>query len=158
MDILVVRHGLSDANNRESLAFGQAEAGLMLRGRDQAAALGSRLHREYNIDPKETNVAVSEFRRTYETATRAGFNRLIVYPTLNEVSHGMELVDLRMSLDEGRLPSVAIENAVSILENPPDETVWVTHGLVIAGLCAALGIYQSERLIPQFCEVRKLSF
>lgn len=128
----------------------------MQMGIGQARQMGTVLERDYGIDVSETPVAVSELRRSQETAFFAGFKRLVVYTSLNEIDHGLNLPDLRAMLDAGQLPAMANEGAAAILEDPPVEPVWITHGLVIAGLCAVTGIDQGSRLIPRFCEIREL--
>ena len=159
MPILVIRHGLSEANNRNNLgtlAFASGQAPLMEHGREQARLLGKTLAESFGIIPDGKQVATSEMARTQETAREAGFQHLSTYAILNEVSHGMELTDLRAALDKRQLPPAAIEAAEAILETPPSEDVWFTHGLVIASLCQVLGAAQDERFIPRFCEVREL--
>jgi hypothetical protein len=158
MPVLVIRHALSEANNRDNIgtpAFANPAAPLMDTGKQQAIQLGSELMDRYGIDFSEP-IAVSEFRRTSETATLAGFYALNSYALLNEVAHGLDLAELRQSLDDGQLPPAALSQAETILAHPPEERIWVTHALVIAGLCAVMGLHQDKRLIPRFCEVRSL--
>lgn len=160
MSIHVIRHGLSEANNRNNigtLAFAAKDAPLMGLGRDQARDRAKTLFADYGIDAKITPAATSELLRTQETAREMGFQVLRPYALLNEVEHGIEGSELRAMLDDGILPDAALRSAEAILEQPPDETVWVAHGLVIAGLSQALGVRDKfERLVPQFCEVREL--
>jgi phosphohistidine phosphatase SixA len=159
MSVLIIRHGLSEANNRNNLgtlAFASGEAPLMEHGREQARLLGKALAETFGIVPADKQVATSEMTRTQETALEAGFQHLSTYAILNEVSHGMELADLRAALDKKQLPAIAIEAAEAILETPPNEDIWFSHGLVIASLCQVLGVAQSERFIPKFCEIREL--
>lgn len=157
MSIIVVRHGLSEANNHENigtLAFGAADAPLMEKGREQARAVGTVLLDDYAIRPDEP-VAVSTYLRTQQTATEAGFTRQTQYEQLREVDHGMDLADLRAMLDANRIPDTAVAHAESLLGAMPPERVWFTHGLVIAGLCKVLDVY-TDRLKPRFGEVREL--
>jgi len=159
MSVLVIRHGLSEANNRANLgtlAFASGEAPLMQLGIEQAWELNQRLRTEYDIDVGNTQVATSQLKRTQETAWEAGFHHLATYPVLNEVDHGMELPKLRTALHFKELPEAALKAAETILENPPTESIWITHGLVIAGLCQILGASQDARFIPRFCEIREL--
>lgn len=156
MPILVIRHGLSEANNRESLAFGSSTASLMDKGREQARQLGHLLSTKYALSTAATAVATSRLQRTQETAREAGFLNLSTYSVLDEVEHGMELTILREALDKKQLPAAAVEVAQAVLEDPPRESVWITHGLVIAGLCQVLGVCQDARFIPRFCEIREL--
>jgi broad specificity phosphatase PhoE len=162
MSVLVIRHGLSAANDRNNigtLAFGAKDAPLMELGREQARRRAATLPADYGIIPQTTSVAVSELARTQETAGVMGFQsaHMTPYASLNEVSHGMEGAALRALLNRGALPPAALQAAEIILHQPPAEAVWVTHGLVIAGLSQTLGVsHQFERLIPRFCEVREL--
>jgi hypothetical protein len=159
MSVLVIRHGLSEANNRDNigtLAFASKDAPLMELGREQARNLNIVLSIEYGIDVIDTPVATSELRRAQETAERAGFRKMLIYPALNEVAHGIALQGLREMLDQKQLPGVALEAARVILEEPPAQRIWVTHGLIIAGLCQMLDVAREARFIPRFCEIREL--
>jgi hypothetical protein len=156
MSVLAIRHGLSLANDRNSLAFAAGEAPLMEEGKQQARHLGSVLGEVHGIKVAEAPVAVSELRRSQETAHEAGFKTLVVKSSLNELMHDMDRTGFRNMIAAGRLPSIATEGAQALLEDPPDEQIWITHGLVIAGLCQILGVARNERLIPRFCEIRTL--
>ena len=158
---LAIRHSLSQANNRENLgtpAFASANAPLMDGGRIIASVLGITLHDTYHIDTTVALAATSTMLRTSETALCAGFDpsHLVAYPILDEVPKMREFAELRAMLDAGIVPPEAIEAAYRVLENPPQEEIWFTHGLVIAGLCKVLGVYQDARTVPKFCEVREL--
>jgi broad specificity phosphatase PhoE len=124
-------------------------------GKEQARDLGIDLALSRGIHRGEA-VAVSELLRAKETARLAGFYTLQIYSVLNEVSHGLPPLDLRQLLDNDELPQDAIVQAENILNNPPKERLWISHGLVIAGLCKVLGIHSEKRLIPRFCEIREL--
>lgn len=155
----MIRHALSEANNRNNIgtmAFASADAHLMPEGQKQARHLGDELLMHHGINPPTTRIAISELRRTAETAERAGFRDLQQYSELNEVVHGLEPTVLRKILDDGELPSIALERARVILENRPKESIWLTHGMVIAALCRLMGVYKDARLIPRFCEIRTL--
>ncbi|MCA9338639.1 histidine phosphatase family protein [Candidatus Saccharibacteria bacterium] len=161
MSIYIVRHGLSEANNRNNFgtpAFGNKSAPLMLEGRMAAARLNPLFKHTYNIDPATTPAATSELVRTQETARRAGFTALNSYAALNEVERGLTLDDKRAVRERGVIPREALDAAKELLDNPPTENIWFTHGLLIAGLCKHLGIYQDPkyRIIPHFCEIRQL--
>lgn len=157
MSTPVARHALSQANNVENigtLAFAHKDAPLMEKGHEQAKDLGILLPERYGITPSLTPIATSELARTQQTASSAGFVALQSYAQLNEVLHGMDGHELRAMLDRRKLPSAAIQAAEAVLANPPKEEFWISHGLLIAGMCAVTGVYQNERLIPRFCEVR----
>ncbi len=159
MSILAVRHGLSQANNHHNigtLAFASEQAPLMPAGHEQARAMGQLLMDHYGIDSQLTPVAVSRLARTQQTASSAGFLDIMTYGQLDEVKHGMELAELRAMLDAGKLPEIALREAEATLKNPPQQDIWITHGLRIAALCTVLNTYQNERLIPRFCEIREL--
>jgi len=164
MNKIVIRHGLSEANNyknRGTPAFGSPDAPLMGQGRIDAASLAQILAVDYAIDPSETHAAASAMRRTKETAERAGFSAIHTYPVLNEVD--VSLHD-RMQIKETReIPKTALpiilRAAEAVLESPPEEPVWFSHGLLIAGMCKVLGIYQERTILrpyPRFCEIREL--
>lgn len=159
MSVLVARHGCSEANNRNNvgtLAFANEQAPLMDIGREQSRQMGLTLCRTFGVTPQKTAVATSLLARTQETASEAGFTDLYPYTVLNEDIHHLQLAELREMLDRGILPHSALETAEKVLQNPPQEKVWITHGLVIAGLCKVLDMYNDARLIPKFCEIREL--
>lgn len=159
MSVLVIRHGLSEANNRENigtLAFAGIDSPLMRQGQSQAEDLGYRLSVNYGIQQAEVYVATSELRRTQETAEIAGFRQITPYAILNEVQHGFELPVLKEMIKNRILPPAAATAAELVLVAPPEQAIWITHGLVIAGLCAALGVYQNKTFVPKFCEIREL--
>ncbi|MBP9738601.1 histidine phosphatase family protein [Candidatus Saccharibacteria bacterium] len=157
MEILVIRHGLSEANNKESLAFGSTEAPLMDLGKDQAKRLAETLADVYTIDCSTQEAAVSELWRTWETAFYAGFTDIHTNPLLNEATLDLSPQELHYALENKQVPWTAIRSAEAILDTPPQQGVWITHGLVIAGLCEVLGIAKDKRFIPKFCEVRNLT-
>lgn len=161
MSVLVIRHGLSQANNIENFgtpAFGSQHAHLMEQGRTAAVKLRPILLTDYGIDVATTPVAASEFTRTIETARHAGFQAITSYQLLNEVDRGLTLSEKRAVRQTGVVPNEAIDAAQDLLADPPSEQIWFTHGLIIAGLCKTLGVYQNavHRTIPQFCEIRRL--
>jgi hypothetical protein len=159
MSVIVIRHGLSEANNRENYgtpAFGNPEAALMPIGREQAAEMGRKLVAEYSIKIASEPVAVSMMRRTQETAIVAGFRKLSLYPELNEEKGGLSDVAIVEALRTRRPPEAARKAARFLLEHPPQEKIWVTHGLLIATLCQELDMYKNERFTPRFCEIREL--
>lgn len=157
---LVGRHGLSEANNRNNYgkpAFGNPNAPLMPEGCDMARRMGTEFVDVYGITPAATPVAVSKMQRSQQTAQEAGFVDLREYAILNEVDTQLPLPELRAAIDNRQLADVALKTAELILENPPEESIWITHGLVIASLCDVLGIADKyEHFIPKFCEIREL--
>lgn len=151
MKYLVIRHGKTDANRLTRAVFGKAGAPLNDEGQVQAKKLKSKL-KSIGIDDT-TPVAVSELLRTHETATYAGLKNITINPLLNEVNTS----DPQRTLDlvaEGKLPQEAIKAAEAIINNPPKEKVWVTHGLVVAAIQELLGRSDNESFIPDYCEVR----
>ncbi len=157
MPKIVIRHSLSEANNAKGLAFGHADAPLMEEGRNRIRHQLIPALAQRGIVAANSPVAVSRLLRTAQTATEAGFQTITPYVRLNEVEHGLEGAELRALLDAGGLPERALEHAAALLDNPPAEAIWISHGLVIAGLCAVLGLnHQYERRVPRFCEIREL--
>ncbi len=159
MKRLIIRHGLSEANNHENYgtpAFGNPDAPLMPKGRDQAGILGIQLADTYGIDLNNEFTAVSMMRRSQETAIVAGFRKLSLYPGLNEEKGGMSDEETKAALLTRRPPEATIVAARLLIEHPPDEMVWVTHALLIATMCQELGVYENDRFTPKFCEIREL--
>jgi len=158
MSVLVVRHGLSEANNRENigtLAFGASDAPLMEKGRAQAQAAGRLLREQYALDTEDT-VAVSTYLRTRETATHAGFVHQVQYAELSEVDSGLPRLELKAMLNRNEVPDAAVARAELLLAGElPEQQVWFTHGLVIAGLCKVLNVY-TDMYKPGFTEIREL--
>ena len=159
MSIIVIRHGLSEANNRENYgtpAFDNPDSPLMPAGREQAIKLGGRLVDMLNIQLINEPVAVSTMRRSQETALLAGFRQLTAYPELNEEKGGLSDAEIAEALKMRQPPEATRNAARQLIQNPPIERIWVTHALLIAALCQELGVYQDERFTPKFCEIREL--
>ncbi len=157
MELYVGRHGVSRANDKDSPAFGSPEAPLLPLGEDQAVAMGDEFTNKYAIIPETTAVAVSRLRRAQQSARRAGFIKLTINPLLDEVTTKMSQEELYDCLTNKYVPRASIEAAEKLLTTPPEQTVWITHGLVIAGLCEVLGVSNQYCFIPRFCEIRHLT-
>lgn len=164
MSIIVIRHGLSEANNRDNRgtpAFGNPDAPLMEQGRIDAAHLNQILSLELGTDVAQIPAAASMMRRTQETAETAGFTTINTYRILNEVDISLDdriQIKATKKIPKTALP-IILRAAETVLENPPAEPVWFSHGLLIAGMCKVLGIYQEpviQRPYPRFCEIREL--
>lgn len=156
----LVRHGLSQANNHENFgtpAFGSANAELMEAGWDHARQAGNILISKYGFDLETTRVATSHMRRTQQTAEGAGINtkNMIAYSLLDEVTSCLSLEEIAYAIQNKIPPQSAINQVETLLQNPPDEPIWFTHGFVIATICYVRGI-PTTRFIPKFGEVRKI--
>src|SRR6266702_3941465 len=148
--IVVIRHARSTANTAEvpsdmtaeDLAFANRTAELNDEGNDQCLKLAPVLLTMYGIRVNRTRVAVSTFVRTQQSAKRLGFRESLTeaYPQLDEVDHGIELGALRAMLRRDEIPPIALRSAEATLRQAPKENVWMTHGLLIAGLCAVLDV------------------
>ena len=125
-------------------------------GRLQAVKLGETFVYKYGIDVSNESVAVSEARRTQETATVASFRKLHVYSALNEEKGGLSDHEIRTAINERRPPDAARRAARLLIENPPQERMWVFHALLSAAVCQELGVYQDAKFILGFCEIREL--
>lgn len=157
MEVYVARHGVSRANDKDSPAFGSAEAALLPAGEQQATDMGVEFSDKYSIIPESIGVAVSRLRRAQQSARCAGFIKLTITPLLDEVTTKMSQDELYDCLTNKYVPRASIEAAEKLLATPPEQTVWITHGLVIAGLCEVLGVPNEHRFIPRFCEIRQLT-
>ena len=166
--VTLIRHAHSVANTMDApgsmtegeLAFVNRAAGLTELGVQQCHNLASCLSSEYGINPSTTIAAVSTYERPKLTAELLGF---IVNPTpysqLDEVAHGMSTRRIRELVRANQIPHIAVEAGRLALEQAPEEHGWVTHGLLIAGICIELGIVeQFERPVPRQCEVRRIEF
>lgn len=101
--------------------------------------------------------AVSELKRTFQTASYAGFQQITAYNVLNEIDLDLSPADVERIKTTKQVPDGAVKIAQTILSNPPKEKVWVTHGLVIAALAHELGIPPEEVFIPKMGSVTKLT-
>ena len=156
MYYLLIRHGKTDANRLTRAAFGKAGAPLNEVGQGQARRLRDELL-TLGIDLAHEPVAISEFLRTKETAEYAGLQRLEVNSLLNEVKTP-DPVRTNAMIAEGTLPPEARLAAQKILKHPPRQKIWITHGLIIAALCAELGQTDSSKMVPDFCEIVRIEF
>lgn len=156
MSKLVARHGLSYANMYGTPAYGSPDASLSSQGIEQAEDLGLLFQSEFGINVAEEAVAVSAMKRSQETATNAGFVDLTIYSELDEVKGSLTGEEIRAAIGNKMPPEATRLAARRIIENPPEQRVWVSHGLLISAICFELGIYEENRFIPKFCEVREL--
>jgi phosphoribosylformylglycinamidine (FGAM) synthase PurS component len=156
MSVLVVRHGLSEANDKNSAAFGLPDAELLPLGIEQARNAGGLLTDIYGIDTLGNTAAASDMLRSQQTARIAGFARVTNYAILNEVDVP-KTPELRAVLDRGEVIREAREAAEQVLANPPVENVWFSHGYLIAAMCELTGVDTNGlRFIPRFGEIREL--
>ena len=166
MKVLLGRHALSHANNYEesavnnpdtTLAYGHPDAVLMNKGILQSIGMGYVFIDDYHVDPRSTPVAVSRMTRSRQTAQFAGFMRRTIYPALDEVDTGYDKDKLKETNAAGINTEVGLRIAEAILADPPEELVWITHGLVIAGITEILGLTDKfENFVPKFCEIREI--
>jgi hypothetical protein len=154
--ILIVRHGLSSANDRNSEAFGHADAPLLPLGVEQSVDAGRQMASVYGIDAKRWTAAASEMRRSQDTASAAGFTVVRSYAVLNEVDVP-KTPDLKAALNRREIIPEARAAAQAVLDNPPKERIWFSHGYLIAALCELTEVDTSGlRFIPRFGEIREL--
>jgi hypothetical protein len=76
--------------------------------------------------------------------------------------HLLDIVDCNL-VDIAERPSFnlkdrsegMVQKAQHILGNPPMQSIWITHGWVIAGLTILLGVRSHyESVMPRHCEIR----
>ncbi len=151
MKYLLIRHAKTEANRLTRALFGKEGAPINDEGIEQVNALHKELL-DLGVDLDTEPVVVSELLRTKQTAELAGFKNVTVNPLLNEVNtvdpkHTLALVS------QGKLPEEAKVAAKAILANLPKQRVWITHGLVIAGILYELGTVDPKNLIPKLCEI-----
>lgn len=149
----VIRHAHTDGHKNNRLLLDTLGAPLSSDGIEQAKSLGDKLL--VSGIRKSEAVAVSNLIRTQQTAQHAGYNNIRCSALLDEVQTGLPTEILNNLLDKKEVPAEAIRRAQMILENPPPELLWITHGLLIVGLHEVLGIHR-QHFIPGFCEISEL--
>lgn len=146
--IYLVRHAQSEGHRHNRADYGKEGGALLDAGIAESKALKHKFL-ALGINPKIEQVAISELKRTYQTAIYAGFTNITKYPSLNEVDPPLDPELIEDMIKRKELPEDAVIRARVILENPPPENIWVTHGLIIAGLATELGIPLDHLFIPK---------
>ncbi len=154
--IYLVRHGLSEANNRNSPAFGASDAELMQAGVEHAQAAGRLLIGRYAL-LQVGQVAASTMRRAQQTAQEAGFGDFTAYSCLDEIAIEGTVAEQREGWYKGKFDGYVTEHALTTLARAPHEQIWFTHGLRIGVIWKGLGHHQEMRPIPRFGEVREIT-
>lgn len=140
MSVLVVRQAQP--------AFGSFERMSPDVGTVQAERLSHLLETGYDINVTESGVAVCSLWRSTETAQAAGFTDITVEPRLNEVLH--------TSTGTSQLPKEVLKAAERLIIDPPQQPIWVTNELIIAGLSELLEVHSDKARVPQYAEAREL--
>jgi len=153
--VYLIRHCNSEGNRHNELSFGPKGSKLNDEGIRQAKQLRKKMQ-DIDLDVESEPAASSEMRRAYSTAFHAGFKTINLYALLNETSSDLSPGELDAILERKAAPPSAIAAAQNLLENPPKEKVWVTHGQLIAGIAHVLGIPVSDLFIPDMGTVTKL--
>ena|SRR5688572_4263086 len=156
MRYYLIRHAQTDATRLTRAAYGKQGAPINTSGREQAQAMRKKLI-ELGIDIEDEPAAVSALIRTQQTAQVAGFKKLAVYNILNEVKTD-DPHKTQALIKSSKLPPEAGVAAKKILNQPPEEKIWVTHGQVIAALLQELNLTDPAKFMPDFCEVRIIEF
>ncbi len=152
--IFLIRHAKASGGRYDRHLFPKEGAPLSDQGINDAKQLKFKLLNE-NIDFQQT-VAVSELVRTKQTAINAGFQHLKAYSMLNEIDSGMPELELEKFIKNKQVPKKAVIAAKRLLKNPPDEDIWVTHGMLIAGIGHVLKIPTTDFYIPDMASITKI--
>jgi broad specificity phosphatase PhoE len=155
MNKILIRHAETKANKGEQLSLTSAQIDLTDRGREQAKELRGILA-TLGIDVATTRAAVSELACAQITAGLAGFRNPRITPLLNEIPRTRSPHVILNEVEQGVIPSEAIRAAKEIMRDPPAEPVWITSGLIIAGLEYVLGSQGEYQQIPNLGEAREL--
>lgn len=150
----IARHGHTGVTRDQRLQFGKSGPPLDTKGQKQAKELQFKLL-SMGVDAQTTPVVVSEYLRTRQTAELAGFQVIGENSLINEIFTGIPNETLKGMVSKQKLPQIVLDKAQAILDNPPEQKVWITHGLVIMGLRQLLGI-NAEPFDPPHCEVIEL--
>lgn len=156
------RHAISEANNRDNfgtLLFGHEDAELMPLGWQQAADAGE-LQRSQGIDVSRTPIAVSTMLRSEQTALGMGYSYENVsrYAILREVDHGLEHLRLKEVINARMYPVEALLHADRLLDDLPEEPVYVTHGLLASAALYLAGMSEQDLFIQRFATARRLTY
>ena len=129
-------------------------------GMHNAASLATKLMgKGLFVDGSDVLAAVSEHSLTRQTALHAGFHydEQVEHALLNEVElPDMTHDELAEVLRRDELPNLVLERAQQLIEDPPEQGVWFTHGLVVAGLTKVLDVRHQRLLVPNYGEIRAL--
>ena len=152
--ILLIRHAKAIGGRYDRHLFPEEGAPLSDQGVEDAKSLNDTLQ-NLNIDFQQT-VAVSELLRTKQTAIYAGFQYVKQYDVLNEIDSGMAEPELEELIKNKEVPRQAVIAAKRLLKNPPEEDIWVTHGMLIAGIGHVLNIPTTDLYIPDMASITKI--
>lgn len=146
--VIIIRHAKASGGRHDKHLFPKEGAPLSDEGRKAILGLKDELER-LGIDVANEPVAISELLRTRQTAELAGFKNIIEYASLNEIETGLGPEELAGVIAQKIIPEVASAAARKLLKYPPRENVWVTHGMLIAGIAEVLDIPSSKLYIPE---------
>ena len=152
--VILIRHAKSTGGRYDRHLFPPEGAPLSDDGVEDAKKLRGELQL-LDLDVSE-KVAVSQLVRTQQTAMHAGLLNQRSYETLNEVNSGLEPEDLEELISKKEVPEKAIDAASKLLNNPPKENIWVTHGMLIAAIGEVLGIEKDKLFIPDMASLTEI--
>lgn len=153
--VLVIRHAISEGGRHDRHLFPKEGAPLSAQGILDAQGLHAQLV-AHNVDLENEPVAISELIRTRQTAEHAGLKNLSEYAMLNEVDSGLSPEELDAIIENKQVPKKAIAAAQKLLTNPPKESIWVTHGMLIAAMARELRIPPNELFVPDMATITAL--
>ncbi len=147
---LFIRHAESTINTGD-IAFGNLEAPLTQKALEiQIPNAKNELLEKYGISPERCDklVASSLYRRAHQTAKELGFGQVDQFEILNESRiynqgdlRGVDVIKKHVS-ENGWLPEPELERARQIIkyiqDGDLDYEIFVSHGMVIAGIISEL--------------------
>ncbi len=148
MKRIIIRHGHTGVDRDARDSFGAEGPPISKQGVADAERAGREIEK-LGINLAAEPVAISTYLRTKQTAEAAGFKKLRADPSLNEIFTGIPNDQLKDMVAKRQVPEIVLQKAQAILDNPPPEKVWVTHGLVIIGLRELLGMQADPFDLPQ---------
>ena len=152
--VFIIRHAQATGGRYDKHLFPSEGAPLSASGIKDAERLGTEL-RDKGIDFNQ-KVAISAMVRTKQTAESAGFKKLKEYDTLNEICLGLNSDKLDELIENKKAPQEAIVAAKKLLQNPPSENIWVTHGVLIVGIAHVLNVSTTDLYIPDMASVSEV--
>jgi hypothetical protein len=120
---LVIRHSKTDANRLTRTVYGDEGAPLNSRAPRSSFITVQLINK--GIDPAKEVAGVSEFNRTAQTAREAGFVHIKARALLNEAKTN-DPASTQLLIAKSELSAEALAAAKAIIDNPPQEFIWVT--------------------------------
>lgn len=152
--IYLVRHAESTGTRYNRHEFSKEGAPLSAFGEQQATSL----HKQFEVLGVnfDDTVATSQLMRTQQTSKLAGFKNRVAYKELNEIEHRLPKDAIEALITARKVTPAALDAAKLLLQNPPPESIWFTHGMLIAAIAELLDISKDQLFIPDMASINEI--